>query len=74
MSVSLTLIPFFECGVDMFCNYYEKSIPDQNMIIDNNTQELNSGPITLDDPPWLRQWTSQDQRKTAAAVMASLRG
>ena len=25
----------FECGIDMFGNYYEKNIPDQNMIIEN---------------------------------------
>ena len=45
----------FECGLDMFGNYYEKNIPDQNMIIKHTTSGPSSGPISVEDPPWLRQ-------------------
>ena len=62
----------FEWGIDKFGNYYEKNIQDQNTIIEKNIQghcmtigDLGdtSGPITTDEPPWLREWISPRPRE-----------
>jgi len=56
-----------ECGIDKYGNYYEheveierplqkKNIQDQNMIIGDLGD--TSGPVTTDEPPWLRGWIS----------------